>query len=174
MVRQEREIRRSPEERTAVFFQQKAGELTRQLLQGDGMVIAMLGTDKRVRIAQAQAYPEVGRRYKTLKDMNPGDLWNPSIRRGVKQSLITTPREAEEGEGACVRLLKVNYWDSVNDAFVAELTEGEQKFAGREGDIAKYFELERNERSKLQFLDDSNRLYIVRGEYDITNPDAKV
>lgn len=118
-----------------------------------------------MRIVGAQAYPEVGRRYTDIKDMNPGDLWNPAIRGGIRQSLIIAPKEKEEG--ACVRLLKVKYWDSVNDAFVTDLTEGEQNFGGREGDIAKYFGLERNESSRLQFLDDSNKLYIVRGAYDV-------
>lgn len=168
MVNREGEIRRSPEERTAAFFQQKAEELTRQLTQDDGIVIAMQGTDKRVRISEALAYPEVGKRYRNIKDMNPGDLWNPAIRGGIRQSLIVTSKEKDEG--ACIRLLKVKYWDSVNDAFVTDLTEGEQNFGGREGDTAKYFGLERSERSRLQFLDQSNRLYIVRGEYDVVNP----
>lgn len=164
MVRQEGEIRRTPEERTVAFFQQKANELATQLTQGDGVVIALSGTDKRVRITEAQAYPEVGNRYRNIKDMNPGDLWNPAIRRGIRQSLIVTPKERE---GACVRLLKVKYWDPINDIFVTDLTEGEENFGGREGDIAKYFGLERNERSRLQFLDESNRLYVVRAAYEV-------
>lgn len=175
MVRQEGKIRRSPEERTIAFFGQSPDRIAEQLIQGAGMTIALQGTEKRIRIVEVQDWPkrDVGKRYKDrgIDDMLPGDLWNPLIR-AIRQSLIVA--KDEDGAGACVRLLKAEYWDAVNDAFVAELTEGEQKFAGREGDIAKYFELERNERSKLQFLDDSNRLYIVRGEYDITNPDAKV
>lgn len=165
MVRQEGEARQNPEERTAVFFQQKAEEIASQLTEGDGVVIAVRGTDRRVRVSSAQAYPEVGRRYTRIKDMNSGDLWNPAIQGGVRQSLIVTPKESEAG--SCVRLLKVRYWDSRNDLFVSELKEGEQNFGDREGDIAKYFGMERSERSQLKFLDESNRLYIVRGSYNI-------
>jgi hypothetical protein len=102
--------------------------------------------------------------------MNPGDLFSPAIRGGIRQSLIVTPKEVEEGEGACVRLLRANYLDNSSNTFVPEVAEEGQNFAGREGDIASYFNLQRGKRSQLKFLDDSDTLYIVSGAYDITGP----
>jgi hypothetical protein len=175
MVRQEGEIRRSPEERTIAFFGQSPDRIAEQLIQGAGMTIALRGTENRIRIVEVQDWPkrDVGKRYKDkgIDDMLPGDLWNP-LSRAIRQSLIVA--KDEDGSGACVRLLKAEYWDAAKNTFVSRLTKGEQDLAAREGDIAKYFGLEKYERSKLQFLDQSNRLYIVRGAYDITNPDAKV
>lgn len=175
MVRQEGETRRSPEERTLAFFQQSPDTLLDGLIERGGMIITQPEADKRIRIVLAESWPKrmVGERYKRrgIENMQPGDLWNPSMR-AIKQSLIVA--KDEDGVGACVRLLEVEYWDPTGQEFVSRLAAEEENYSQtREGDIAKYFGLERNERSRLQFLDDSNRLYIVRGAYDTRSPEAQ-
>lgn len=172
MVRREREVRGSPEERTAAFFRQNPDIILDGLIAGNGMIFALPETDKRIRIVAAQSWIKrmVGERYKKrgIEDMEPGNLWNPSIR-AIKQSLIVA--KDEDGVGACVRLLEAEYWDTTRQTFVSRLAADEKNYSQtREGDIAKYFGLQKNERSRLQFLDESNTLYIVRGAYKTTNP----
>ncbi|MEK7517475.1 MAG: hypothetical protein AAB583_02905, partial [Patescibacteria group bacterium] len=154
---------------TAALFEQSPDTMLNNLIAGDGMIIALPETDKRIRIVAAQPYPKsmVGERYKKrgIENMEPGDLWSPSMRT-IKQSLIVA--KDEDGVGGCVRLLAAEYWDPTRQRFVSQLTTGEGSYSEtREGDIANYFGLERYERSRLQFLDESNTLYLVRGAYDV-------
>ncbi len=173
MVRQEGESISSPEERTAAFFDRTLSQIANDLVK-DRMIIELPSSDKRVRIYEIEEWPryKVGPRYKKagIEDMNPGDLWNPPIR-AIRQSLIVT--KDRERVGACIRILQVNYWDPEKGEFVPTLTQEGYTFAAREGDISRYFGLEKNERSKLSFLDDSETLYIVRGIYTEENPERQ-
>lgn len=161
----------SPEERTAAFFEQDFTKLCDDLLEENGMVIALPNSDRKIRIVELEEWAKqaVGKRYKArgIENMRAGDLWNPSAR-AINQSLIIA--KDKDGVGACVRLLKAEYWDPASNEFIPALTEQEYTFGEREGDIAKYLGLGKNEKSRLRFLDDSRVLYIVRNQ--TINPDA--
>lgn len=156
---------KSPEERTVAFFQQNLTRLADALLKGDGIIIALPNSERRIKIAQIEewASKSVGERYKSkgVEKMDVGDLWNPPVR-AIRQSLIVA--KDKDGVGACIRLLEAEYWDPSTGSFSPNFSEGEYTFGAREGDISKYFGLDKNEISKLRFLDESDTLYILRGK----------
>ncbi len=158
------------EARTEQFFSQDVESLADQLLENGGMVIALQGTDSRLRVRDTYAWASltptagkkaVGQRYKDwgIGDLTQGDLWSTPTRR-ILQSLVIS--QDEDGIGACVQLLSAEFWNSLTQRFVDKFITGGQEFKqGREGDIAKFFGLQPYERSGLRFLDDSNTLYII-------------
>ena len=92
MTEQEHEL--TPEERTAAFFEQSPQIIASHLVDGDGMIIAVAGTDTKVRIAEAEPYSkkDVGPRYGRMNDMRPGDLFPPAQRQ-ILQSLIVAKED---------------------------------------------------------------------------------
>lgn len=155
------------EARSVAFSNQHVDKLADQLIAGDGMVLAIAETTLRARLVKVEDFAKarVGKRYKDwgIEELTPGDLWNPPSRR-ILQSLVIA--QDQDGIGACVRLLSAEYWNPLTQTFVERLTSAGQEFKqDREGDIAKFFGLRPYERSVLRFLDDSNTLYIVRGDH---------
>lgn len=152
----------SPEARTAQFFDQDVARLTAALVSGDGMIIAIPGSNRRIQLVEVEPFGKarVGVRYREMNGMEPGDLWNPPMRR-INQSLIVA--QDRDGVGACVRLLRAYYFDQRSGTFVPTLKIGRGEFAQREGDIANYLRLGRYDRSRLEFIDDSDVLYLTKG-----------
>lgn len=150
----------SPEQRTAQFFSQDPFALAQKLVENQGMVIEENVTGKKVRITKVEAFLKnsVGKRYRAMNEMQPGDLWNPPQRQ-IRQSLVVA--KDADGVGACVRLTEARYLDPKTNQFVKELFTEDHKFGPKEGDIAKYFGLNKNDQSKLRFLDESDTLFIV-------------
>lgn len=151
----------TPEMRTAVFFQRDTTALASVLnpREGPGMIIALPGNERRVRVLNAQPFPQVGAYYKRIQEMKAGDLWNPA-KFGMTQSLVVTPREV--GLGSCVRIVQAEYFDPATGEYRTKMEDEHGSYNEREGSIAKHLGLERGERSQLKFLDDSNVLYVVR------------
>lgn len=164
----ERTEQLSPEARTARLFQMDVTKLAEELLGGEGMVISLIGSERRVRISEAEAFEKnrVGLRYKAMNDMKPGDLWNPPMRQ-ISQSLVVS--KDENGVGACVRILKVEYLDPSTNSYTPELRLEGQEYKQREGDIAKYLGLDKRERSQLKFQDDSDILYLTKEMQQLNN-----
>ncbi|MBI2327223.1 hypothetical protein HYU92_02785 [Candidatus Curtissbacteria bacterium] len=164
----ERPEDKSPESRTSQLFQNNVIKLTEELSKDGRIVISLIGINRRVRISEAEAFEKnrVGFRYRAMNDMKPGDFWNPPMRQ-ICQSLIVS--QDETGVGACVRLLKVEYFDPTNNSYVPELRIEDQEFKQREGDIAKYLGLGKYERSQLKFLDDSDTLYVTKESQQIAS-----
>ncbi len=150
----------NPEERTKLFFTQPLENLHRQLLEGEGQVIAIPDTNKKIRLTDIQSFSKVGRRWNVIATMQPGDLWNPQYIKTV-QSLVRATGTSED-VGACIRLKNAEYFDPKQNIFVDRLRIDGTEYNPKEPDIAKYLGLTKNMVSKLKFLDDSNTLYIVR------------
>lgn len=138
-------------ERTANFFNQNVEVLTDQL-RGREVIVQESG--KRILLTSLEPWEKirVGRRYKAMEQMTPGDLWAPPARR-IRQSLIVATDQGVVG--ACVRLLRARFYN---------LSTGEFELMSREGDIANFLELQTYERARLTFLDDSENLYLIHGE----------
>lgn len=158
----------SSEVRTAEFFQQNVSRLTDALIEGDGMVIAVPDSERRLRLVEVEPFNKsrVGARYREMNDMEPGDLWNPPMRRISQSLIVALDRQAV---GACVRLLRANYFDPRSDSFVPTLSVGREEFAQREGDIAKFLGLGKYDRSRLEFVDRSNTLYLITGSREMVD-----
>lgn len=140
--------------RTSEFFTQNVADLAEAL---QGRVLIDQTSNKQVQLTRLEPYPKVGPRYRDIagKKMQPGELWTPYIPlRKMSQSLIIA-RGEESDVGACVRALRASYYD---------LEKGEFVPMPREGDIASFLELGRFMRTNLRFLDESDILYIIRGE----------
>lgn len=139
-------------ERTAAFFSQNVEALVEELR---GREIVVQGASKKILITSLESWEKerVGKRYKAMEQMLPGDLWAPVIRRGIRQSLIVAQDNGMIG--ACVRLLRVRSFNPSTNEYV---------LMPREGDIAQILQLKPYERARLAFLDDSEVLYLIRGE----------
>lgn len=140
--------------RTAEFFRQNVADLAEAL---QNRVLIDQRTNRQVQLTRLEPYPKVGPRYRDIagKNMAPGELWTPyfPVRR-MNQALIVA-REVESGVGSCVRVLRGSYYDLEREEFIP---------MAREGDVAGHFGLEKFEKASLRFLDESDALYIVRGE----------
>lgn len=150
---QERSREEFFKEKTRNFFNQNYDDLTSQL---QGREVILQGTKKRTIMISLQGWAknDVGRRYKGMEQMEPGDWWAVRIPvRKMRQSLIVA--KDNEEIGACVRILRASYFDEEIGSF-AEVK--------REGDLANFFELRDNEVLQLKFLDDSETLYLTRKE----------
>lgn len=140
--------------RTAEFFNQNVADLSEALQY---RVLIDQASNRRVQLARLEPYPRVGQRYRDIvgKNMQPGELWAFYIPvRRMSQTLIIA-KSVEPGVGACVRVIRGNYFDSQKGEFVP---------MAREGDIAGHFEMGKFERARLVFLDESQDLYVVSGE----------
>ena len=150
------------QEKTIEFFNQNVADLAEAL---QDRVLIDQATNKQVQLTRLEPYPKVGPRYRGIVDQNmqPGELWTPHIPvRRMSQSLIIA-RRVESEVGACVRVLRGNYYDLEKDTFVP---------MPREGDIAIFLGLGNFDRTSLRFLGESEALYIVRGEgSQSVNPD---
>lgn len=149
-------------ERTTAFFAQNVEVLAEQLR---GREIITSDNGKRILVTSLEPWEKnfegkdvtgkkiVGERYKIMEQMQPGDLWVPVIRRGVHQSLVVA--QDNDMVGACVRLLRARSYNP---------TTGEFTLMPREGDIANFLGLTAYERARLVFVDDSEVLYLIRGD----------
>lgn len=162
------EIKLIPEARTAAFFEQSTQIIVDQLTYREGLIIAVEGTNRKVRITRADAYPRVGDRYKQITGMKPGDLWSPPQRQ-IQQSLIVTKDESGANSGSCVRIREAEYFDPATQSFTATLRSGVEIYGAREGDIAKFLGLGRYEQASLKFVDSSETLYLVKGKPVLRN-----
>lgn len=163
----------TPEERTAALFRQPVEVLEQSLT---GAIVALEGTSKILLLTKVKAYPQVGSRYRQIREMTPGDWWSFPLqiggRRVTQQSLI--PAQGEE-TSSCIRVQRAQYYNSELNTFVDELPE--QEIRQREGDIASFLGLEPGELAELKYLDSSDALYLVRGkgvvspEQQLTQPD---
>jgi hypothetical protein len=154
-----------PLERTTVFFHQEVRTLADAL---HNKVTALPGTNKKIKLDQVSAYPkypqkgeeEIGKNYKkgkeevTVDNLLPAILWafHLSLRR-INQSLVSARDKGKPC--ACVRLIKASRYDETTGLFVP---------MPREGDIADYLELSSNDTVSLQFLNESETLYIGKPE----------
>lgn len=145
-------------DKTKAFFEQEVKEIGRQFVESD-LVIALPDKLRQIRLAYVEAFPGVGARWGAIRQMEPGQLWNPQYIR-VVQSLVVAKGSGRFG--ACVRLIEADYFDSVTGVFVSELQVGAEKYGAKESDIARYLGLQKNDMSTLKFLDDLNTLYLVR------------
>lgn len=165
----ERSERLSPEARTKRLFALDVEELADELVTlEEAAVIAVFGSNRKIRLLEVEAFKklDLGDRYAAMNRMRPGDLWNPPMRH-ILQSLIVS--QDHVGVGACVRLLKAEFFDPSTNSFVTDLILDGQEYKQREGAIAKYLGLDKFERSKLTFLDDSNTLYLIREGQKVNN-----
>lgn len=157
--------RRNLEERTEAFFNQDVNQLAEQL---QGRVIIEPETGKQIRLIGVRAYErdQVGPRYKEMNMMQAGDLYviRLPVRR-MNQSLVVAKDQGQVG--ACVRLMRVEYFDSVAGAYMPVLEIG--SFGQREGDIARYLGLQDGEVAKLKFLDESEILYLEKGQSNVSS-----
>ncbi len=150
------------ENRTTEFFNQNVADLEEALRN---RILIDQTANKQVQLTRLEPYPKVGPRYRAIiaEKMQPGEIWIPYIPvRRMSQSLIIA-KSIEPEVGACVRVLRGSYYD---------LEKGEFVPMPREGDIAKYLGLGQFERASLRFLDESEALYIIRGEHIRNSPDA--
>lgn len=147
----------SPEARTRAFFTQPIGGLFDQLQ--DGVVIAIQDSERSIRIKEAQPFSKVGARWKALAAMEPGTLWNPGYFR-ITQSLVAA--EGDKTNGSCVRLLRAEYFDAQRGVYVTDLVDETGEYHPDETHISRYLGLQRNDRSRLAFIDDSNTLYLQK------------
>lgn len=148
--------------RTAEFFKQNVADLSEAL---QNRVLVDQASNRRIQLNRLEPYPKVGPRYRDIvgKNMQPGELWTPHIPvRRMNQALIIAT-SVEPGVGACVRVIRGSYSDPEKGEFVP---------MPREGDLAVYLDMGRFERARLIFLDESENLYVVRGEaIKAINPD---
>lgn len=156
----ERKSRISPEQRTTSFFEQDVSTLGDRFVQDEGMIIALPNSNRKIRVREIEVFNKrnVGSRYQVMGDMEPGVLWNPPSRR-IRQSLIVA--QDKHRVGACLRLLRVNFYNPRTDSFVPTLKIGQKKFTQREGDLAEYLGLDKYDQSLLRFMDGSNTLYVI-------------
>lgn len=142
------------QERTIEFFNQNIADLAEAL---QNRVLIDQASNRQVQLTRLEPYPKVGPRYRGIVDQNmqPGEFWTLyfPVRR-MSQSLIIA-RSIEREVGACVRVLRGRYYDLEKGEFIA---------MPREGDIANFLKLGRFMRTKLRFLDESDILYLTRGE----------
>lgn len=157
------------QERTSRFFSQEVTDLSLDL---EGRIIALYGTNRQLKVISTESWlqSKVGEKmswlYAPIRKILPGDLWTPRIPvRRMQQSLVGA--QDSGNIGACVRLLRATYLNTVINDFSEEV----ENFKQREGDIARYFGLEEGSRSKLMFLDETEILYLVPNYYpkDIEN-----
>lgn len=149
--------------RTVEFFNQNVADLAEAL---QNRVLIDQATNKQLQLTRLEPYPKVGPRYRDIvgQSMQPGEFWAPYIPvRRMSQALIVAT-STEAGVGACVRVLRGSYYD---------LEKGEFVLMPREGGVASYLELGKFERAGLRFLDESDMLYIVRGEQIAENPEIQ-
>lgn len=154
------QIYSNPETRTAAFTNQDLYLMADQMIEGEGMVMVVYGTSRKVRIIKVDPWSKqrVGERNDVMAAMNPGDLWSPPERQ-ILQALVVA--KDKDGVGACVRIERVEFYDASSQSFVETLTEGDVTYGQREGDIAKYLGLGKFERNKIQFQDATSTLYVV-------------
>ncbi len=170
MSRQEFEIELPPKERTKVFFEQSPSRVAFWLQKTPGMKIEFMGTNKKIRVIEVDCIPKriVTMRYELPDILQPGDLWIPPLNLAGNQKMNWTKlfliiTRDEDGVGASVNIEKADYWDPFSQTYVPHIMDGESDFADRRGDIASYFGFGNFERYRLEFRDDLNTLYIVRG-----------
>lgn len=147
----------SPEQRTVEFFSQIPKAIADALVAEKGIIIAI--GERRIRVIEAESFEKkaVGTRYRAMQEMVPGDIWSPAMR-VIGQSLIVA--RDRDGVGACVRLTRVEYYDEQAGTFVPSLQLGDDEFRVREGDIARYLGLDKHERARLRFKDNSSVLHL--------------
>lgn len=139
--------------RTANFFNQSVEELADEFVEGS-VEIELPMLDRKIRVNDLEIWTPVGTRYEAIYNMSPGTFWNPPQRR-IYQSLITT-----NPVGSCLRLLQADYFDPVSKLFVPKLELDGDIYKPGEGNIARYLQMQKHQRSQLRFIDDSNTLYI--------------
>lgn len=149
----------SLEARTAAFFEQDVKTIGDRIVDDGGMVIATLGTRRKVQVTEVEVFNrrDIGKRYKSMNGMEAGVLWNPPSR-AIAQSLIVAMEKQKPG--ACVRILRANFYNPRTDTFVPTLRVRGKKFSQREGSVAEYLGLRKYDKSALRFLDASNVLYV--------------
>lgn len=143
-------------ERTAAFFSQNVEVLAEQLRGRE-----IITQDKRIIVTSLEPWLKesrenstlktVGKRYRAMEQMVPGDLWTPPVRR-MRQSLVVAQDNGIVG--ACVRLLGARAYNPQTQEFT---------LMPREGDIANFLGLTTYERARLVFVDDSEVLYLSKG-----------
>lgn len=156
----------TPEQRTLVLFDKYVDQLADEFLDGDGLEIGIANSSRRIRVSEVDPFgkdPEshlkrVGQRWNAMEKMQVGDLWNP-VWIKTTQSLVVAKDRG--GIGACVRLVRAEYFDKSKGLYVTDLVEDDGEYHQVESDIARFLGLERNNRSRLAFLDDTNILYLL-------------
>ncbi len=148
----------SPQERTRQLFSKNFDDFAENLR---GKVVVLLGTDKKITLDLVEGWNLESnmKTHKNFLQLNPGD-WEASripIRQ-MRQSLII----AKDGDrvGACARVVRASYFDNDQGQFIQ---------MPREGDIANYLGLGDNELARLVYMDDSDSLYLLRGEQGSQN-----
>lgn len=136
----------------------EADELTDTLLAGEGMVLALADLSRRVRITEAEPWYEVGSRWSRVRQMTPGDLWNPVYYK-MLQSLVVAKPESETG--SCVQLCEAEYYDPRAGIFVPRLEVDAAIFRPKEGDIARYLGMTKDQVSRLVLSEDKGTLIIT-------------
>lgn len=172
----------SPSQRTEMLFSQDVTDLSATFRR---RIIGLAGSPKRIRVESAIPYSktpregewEIGKNYirgkegKTIENLPYGMLWafplpHRKLKEGgnVRQALVTA-KDHDERSGACVQVTRVSKYNPVTREFDP---------MEREADFAVYFELDNNETTELRFLDDSEVLFVVRGQNEALTdaPDA--
>lgn len=144
--------------RTKEFFNQPINSLNDQLLAKGGMVILNPETDRILRLTETKPYPKVGGRWNALAGMDAGTIWNPQYFR-IIQSLVST--KGTEKTGACIRLLRADYYDQSKGIFVTDWVNNGEEYHQTETDISRYLGLQVNERSRLSFVDHTDILHLI-------------
>jgi hypothetical protein len=146
-------------DRTKEFFSQPIEELNTQLTENGGMIIVDPVTDRSIRLTETKPYPKVGSRWNALARTEVGTLWNPNYFR-IIQSLITA--KGTEKAGACIRLVRAEYFDQSSGLYVTDWVNDSEEYHQTETDISRYLGLKVNDRSRLAFVDNSNRLNLYK------------
>lgn len=144
--------------RTASFFDQSLSQVAEALVEGDGMVIALPNSERKIRVTKVEEFPKVGLRWSAISRMEPGDLWNPRFIK-VVQSLIVV--RGEVLPGACVRLLEAEYFNTDSGQFIPRLQVERNVFDPKEDHIARYLGLTATARSRLVLFKEPDTLFIV-------------
>lgn len=164
-------------DKTRAFFGRDVDEITRDLQAGDGMEIVMTGTEpgeyRSVRVRKAEAWKKAGTTYQRRKNTNvggvnmtdlpPATIWafyRPYER--MSQSLL--PARGDGESGGCVRILAVDTYSETTGKHMPDTPRP------REGTMAKHLGLDRDEVANLSFLDDTGRLFVVRGMTELPAP----
>lgn len=164
----ERQDQSKLKERTRAFFTQEVDELASAL---QGRIIIDIETGKWLRLdkiepwwKEASRARQVGNRYNTMEQMQPGDLWicRFPLRR-INQTLIVA--QDKGSIGACIRILRTS---------ILNTDIGNYEPALREGDTTTILGFNHGDVAKLCFLDESEILYLQRTKNNsvITPEDA--
>jgi hypothetical protein len=131
---------------TRAFFAQPTRVVSNEL---QSRIIIDKESGKRIRIEQVQPFPEVGKLYNGIADLQPGELWTPYRR--TLQSLVVVRKEQDPG--SCVRIVRSSYFDEEKQEYV---------FSDNESTTGSHLGMERGSVGSLRFLDKSGVLYLFK------------